>query len=380
MKYSALVLKNLFRSTRRTVLTVLSIAVSLFVFSALLSLPSVANQVLADTASSVRIACHTKMGIAYPLPEADKVRIAATPHVVAVTPSNYYQAIYHDATDQIPAIAADPERVDVMWPDWGFSEGSVERFKQQRTAALAAEGTMRHYHLRVGQVIQLRGTTYPYNVALTIVGTIARGPAPSFLLFHRDYLEELGGRPGIVDNFWVRADQSAAVPQVIASLNAAFANSSAETQCDTEAAFIGGFVGRIRVFFTLAKILGLIVVITIGLVALNTAAMSIRERRNEIAVMRSIGFPAGSILTLLVSESLLVAVIGAIIGCGSAFLLLRVFAVSSGALGPFGAVHMPATVLLEATGAALVIGIASAYWPARAASRRTIADALRVVD
>src|SRR5215472_12845285 len=141
MKFSTLVLKNLSRSKRRTILTILSVAVSLFIFAALVSLPSVANQVLADTASSVRIACHTRMGIAYPLPEAYKLKIATTPHVAAVTPSNYFAAIYHDATDQLPGIAADPEKVDVMWSDWGFSPGAVDAVKQTRTAALAAEGT-----------------------------------------------------------------------------------------------------------------------------------------------------------------------------------------------------------------------------------------------
>lgn len=380
MKFTALVLKNLLRSKRRTTLTVLSIAVSLFVFGALVSLPSVANQVLADTASSVRIACHTKMGIAYPLPEAYKLKIATTPHVVAVTPSNYYAAIYHDPTDQVPSIAADPEHVEEMWSDWGFSPGAVEQFKKSRTAALAAEGTMKHYHFHVGQQIQLRGTTYPYNVTLTIVGTIARGPAPSFMLFHRDYLEELGGRPGIVDNFWVRADNSQTVPQLIQALNAQFANSSAETQCDSEAAFIGGFIGRIRVFFTIARLFGLIVVLTIGLVAANTAAMSIRERRNEIAVMRSIGFASPTILTLLVAESLVTALAGGILGCGAAFTVLKVFAVSSGALGPFGAVHMPPAVLAQTLVAAMMIGILSAWFPARSAARRNIVDALRMVN
>ena len=75
MKYAMLVLKNLMRSKRRTVLTIVSIAVSLFIFSALISLPTVANELLADTASSVRIAVHNKAGLTYALPEAYKTRI-----------------------------------------------------------------------------------------------------------------------------------------------------------------------------------------------------------------------------------------------------------------------------------------------------------------
>ena len=382
MKFATLVLKNLFRSKRRTILTVLSIAVSLFIFSALVSLPTVANHVLADSASSVRIACRTKMGLAYPLPEAYKSKISSTPHVVAVTPDNFFGGIYHEVSDQFPNIAVDPERIDVMWPDRGFSPGGVEEFKKLRTACLVAEGTMKRFQLNVGQQIQLRGASYyPVNVSLTIVGTIAKGPAPSFLVFRRDYLEEIQGRPGRVDNFWVRADSSQAVPGIIEAVNSQFANSSAETQCDSEAVFLGGVIGRFRMFFTLARILGLIIVVTIGLVAANAAAMSIRERRNEIAVMRSIGFRSPLILRLLIAESVVTALAGCVLGCGAAFALLKVFSVTSDVLGPFvGAIQIPPPVLLQTLLAAILIGLLSSYVPARSAVRRSIVEALRVVD
>ncbi len=84
-----------------------------------------------------------------------------------------------------------------------------------------------------------------------------------------------------------------------------------------------------RIFFTLAEVLGVIVVITIGLVAANTAAMSIRERRAEIAVMRSIGFPSRMILSLLLAESLIIGLLGGMLGCGSAFVVLKIFAVGT---------------------------------------------------
>ena len=161
-------------------------------------------------------------------------------------------------------------------------------------------------------------------------------------MFRRDYFEEIQGRPGRVDNFWVRADSAAAVPQVIETVNSQFANSSAETQCDSEAVFLGSVIGRFRLFFTLARILGLIVALTIGLVAANAAAMSIRERRNEIAVMRSIGFRSPVILRLLVAESVVTALTGCILGCGETFGLLKIFSVTSDVLGPFvGAVQIP---------------------------------------
>jgi putative ABC transport system permease protein len=379
MKFAALVFKNLTRNRRRTILTVLSIAVSLFIFSALASLPTVAEQILADSASSVRIACHNKAGLAYSLPEAYTQRIAATPHVVAVIAQSWFGGIYHEVSDEFPNMAVDPERIDVMWPDWGLSSEAIAQFKRQRTACLVGPSTMKRFNWRVGQQIMLRGTLYPFNVTLTIVGTMGGKAPPNFLIFRRDYLEEAAGRPGFVDNFWVRADQASAVPQLIASLDEGFANSSAQTLSESEASFLGDFMQTFRLFFRMAEILGLIIVVTIGLVAANTAAMSIRERRSEIAVMRSIGFTAHTILLLLLAESLMIALIGGVLGCGAAYIVFRLFTVGALAAGPLASVQISPAIFAETLVIAALIGALGALVPAYSAARRNIVDALRMV-
>ena len=376
-KFALLVFKNLTRSKRRTILTILSIAVSLFIFAVLVSLPTFANQMLADTASSVRIISRTKMGFAYPLPEAYKPKIATIPHVVAVAALVIYGGIYHEVSDQFPSVATDADEID-MWSDWGLT--GLDEFKKIKTACLVAQGTMRRFNLHVGQQIQLRGTVYPFNVTLTIVGTIDKGPVPSFLIFRRDYFEEAAGKPGIAHEFWVQVDDSRMVPEVAAAVDNQFANSQAETRSASEAAAIGSILGRYRIFMRLAEFLGLVAVVAIGLVAANTAAMSIRERRSEIAVMRSIGFPSWGILSLLVGESLIVALSGGAIGCAVAFGLFKVFALNADALGPFVSLHVPPYVLAETLGVAALIGLFSAYVPARAAAKRSIVEALRLVD
>jgi putative ABC transport system permease protein len=297
MKYLGLVFKNLGRNKRRTILTVISIAVSLFIFSALVSLPTVANEVLSDTASSVRISVHNEAGLAYNLPMSYKQRIARTPHVEAVIAQSWFGGILHDVNDQFPNLAIDPEQIDVMWPDWGITKQVGDAFRSTRTACLVGEATMRRFNLHIGQQIMLRGTIYNFPITLNIVGVLGGKAPPAFLLFRRDYLEEAAGRPGWVGNYWVRVDKSENVPQVIATIDEGFANSSSETRSESEAAFFGGFLQGYRMLFRLAEILGLVVVLTIALVAANTAAMSIRERRGEIAIMRSMGFPPRTILT-----------------------------------------------------------------------------------
>jgi len=379
LKYLTLVFKNLFRSKRRTFLTVLSIAVSLFIFSALVSIPTVADQILGNTASSTRIATHNKAGLAYSIPVAYKQRIATIPHVEVVVPESWFGGVYHEVYDQFPNLAADPEQVDQMWPDWGISQQSFEQFKKIRTAALVGADTMKKFNLQVGQQIQLRGTLYPFNVTLQIVGTISGKAPPDFLLFRRDYLEEAAGRPGIVDNIWVKVDKPENVPQVIAAIDEGFANSSAETLSESEAAFIGSFMDQYRTFFRMAEILGFIVVLTIGLVAANTAAMSIRERRGEIAVLRTVGFSNSQILASFLTEAFAIALAGGVAGTLAAALVMNFVRGAVPALGAALSTGMPYPIMLGGVLIALCVGLLSALAPTMAALRTPVHQSLREV-
>jgi putative ABC transport system permease protein len=379
MKWLGLIFKNLRRNRRRSILTVLSITVSLFIFCALASVPVVADKILADSASSLRIVCHNKAGLAYELPQSYQRTIAATQHVVAVVPWSWFGGIYHDVKDQFPNLAVDPERIEVMWPDWGMSREAVEQFKELRTACLVGPATMKRFNWHVGQQIILRGTIYNFNLALDIVGTLGGKAPPSYLIFRRDYLEEAAGEPGFLDIYWVRVDQSSSVPKVIATLDAQFANSSAETLSESETSFIGGFIEHYRLIFQLAEVLGVIVVLTIGLVAANTAAMSIRERRAEIAVMRSMGFPSSAILWMIVAESISMALVAGALGCGAAYLTFKLFSIGTGEIGPLSNIHVSPQIVGETMVLAALLGIVSAFVPAYAATQRNIVDALRLV-
>jgi len=363
------------RNRRRLALTVMSIAVSLFVFSALVSLPAVANQILAATASSVRLICYNKAGLTYGLPEAYKQKIALAPHVEAVVSQGWFGGIYRDPSDQFPNFAIDHERADIVWPDW-FPPGVAAAFKHLRTACVVGPATMKRFGWHVGQQVMLKGTIYPFNPSFTIVGELTSKAPPDFFLFRRDYLEELAGRPGFVSFFYIKADSSASMPLIAAQLDETFANSSAETQTESESSFYAGFLANYRALFRMASVLGLIVVISIGLVAANTAAMSIRERRSEIAVMRSIGFSTRLILAMLVGESVIAGLMGGLFGCGSAYLLLKLVPVRGVGVPE---ILIPPMVVAESLVLAAIVGLLSGYLPARAAARRNIVDALRTV-
>ncbi|MGH7949313.1 MAG: ABC transporter permease, partial [Candidatus Binataceae bacterium] len=246
-------------------------------------------------------------------------------------------------------------------------------------ACLVGLATMKRFGWKVGDRVTLRGTIYDFNLTFDIVGTFGNKAPPNFFVFRRDYLEEALGRAGNLSMFWVKVDKASAVPQVIAAIDEGSANSSAETQSESESSFIGGFMENYRTIFTLAEVLGGIIVLTILLVAANTCAMSVRERRGEIAVMRAIGYRSGQILTLLLAESLMVALAGGIVGCGSAYVLLKVFVVGAPGMGPLSSIQVPPAVVVETLVVAVLIGVISAFVPARAAAQQNIVDALRAV-
>jgi putative ABC transport system permease protein len=375
-----LVSVNLLRNPRRAILTTLAIAVSIFVLSVLLSLPAIADRILRDRASSLRLICHSKAGLFYSLPEAYRRRLEGRHDVHAVAAFTFFLGIYHEPTDQFPNAAVDHEQLEVIWPDWGISPAVAEEFKRLRIACLVGPALMERFHWHVGQQITLRGTIYPVNLTFQIVGVLGDKAPPPILLFRRDYLDEATGHSAPVNMYWVKVDASDALLRVADDIDQMFANSGAETRTETEFAFFSLALSNFRVIFAMARVVGLIVAITIALVAANTAAMSIRERRTEIAIMRALGFQASSIVFSLVGEGSIMGFTGGVLGCAAAYVVLRGLSLGSAALGPLGlALRVPGLVVVETMMVAILIGGGSGLLPAMVAARRNIVEAIRHV-
>ncbi|HXN11729.1 MAG TPA: ABC transporter permease [Candidatus Acidoferrales bacterium] len=381
MNYLSLVLRNITRNKRRTILTTLSITVSVFIFATLISLPGLLNQVLRDRANSRRLITHSKASLFYMLPESYRRRIETLPHVEAVAAYSVFLATYRDPNEQLGVLAVDDDHIREIFPDWDISAETEHEFESLRTAALVATNLMKLYGWRVGQTIMLRGTMYPVDPQLTIVGELNEEAAGPRIIFRRDYMEELLGRPGNANLFWVKLDSSKSAPEVIAAIDEMFANSPNETATETEVALIKNEIGsNLGLMLNGAKFLAAIVIFTIGLVAANTAAMAVRERRHEMAVMRAIGFTRGSIIVRILVEGLIVGVTGGVLGCGLAYLGFDLLPRVSGALGPLAlAMTLQPRIISYSFLIAAAIGAASGLIPATLATRGAIATELRAI-
>jgi putative ABC transport system permease protein len=361
----------------------LAVGFSIFLVCAVMTLPSVKDALLARSASSLRLSVHHKAGLPYFLPLAYVQRVRTLPHVASVNHWTWFGGIYTEPKDLFPNFAIDPETVGEVWPDYGWDPAVLEAFKHTRNGALVGARTMRKFNWKVGDEIALRGSVFPVNVTLKIVGEISERGNPVVLWFPRQYLEEAMqpyGGFGNIGMLWVRVDQPEHVNSVMAAIEDLFRNSPAETAAETERSFFANFLSSFDGLITIIMLVGFLVVAAIVLIAANTAAMSVRERIGEVAVLKTIGFRRRTIFTLLLSEGLIIAGLGGVLGAVPAYLILNAGKSSwSPFLGPLGMFIMPVSVMIQGLFLALLVGIVAGLIPARGAARLNVAAALRQI-
>ena len=119
---------------------------------------------------------------------------------------------------------------------------------------------------------------------------------------------------------------------------------------------------------------------TVLLVSANTMAMSVRERVREVGILKTLGYSPQEVLGILLSESVLIALVGGVIGLGIAGVItsaLRHVPVMFFSLRRLG---LPLWILAANVLLAMAVGVVSSFFPAWNASRRPIVTCLRFTD
>jgi putative ABC transport system permease protein len=202
-----------------------------------------------------------------------------------------------------------------------------------------------------------------------------KGTDTSQLFFHYDYFDE--GRAfgkGSVSWFTIRVADPAQAAQLAARIDQEFANSPAETKTEPEGAFAQGFAQQVGDIGLIVTGILSAVFFTILLVSGNTIAQSVRERTEELGVLKAIGFSNQLVLRIVLAESCVIAVIGGTLGLGAAWLLTLGGSPAPGLLPVF---YIPAPNLVLGASLVIVLGLVTGALPAFQAMRLGVADALR---
>ncbi len=380
MKFLPLVLANLSRHKLRTILTIMSTALALFLFAMLRSVVTTLNAG-SEVSSAQRLITQNSTAFVIPLPMAYANRLASVPHVKEVTWANWFGGKYGDGKKFFAQFAVDPETYLKMYPEYELPEDQKQAFLKERSAALIGEGLVRMFGWKVGDNVTMQGTIFPGDWTFTIRGIYhpsQKAYGDDQFMFHYDYLYERD--PARVTPGWyiLKIDDPSAAAVVAKTIDEQFKNSTAPTKTGTEKQFAAGFAGMWGNVKLLMSTIGMAVVFAILLVTANAMMMNQRERTSEVAVMKTVGFTDGRVFSLVIIEAAIIALTGAVIGLGLATALPLMTSMGDGGFLP-GFRVTPDTLAVGA-GVALILTVASGIFPAWQAAKLPVVQALRRVE
>jgi putative ABC transport system permease protein len=380
MRFFTLLRANLFRHKRRTLLTIASVALALFLFASLRTVVTTIGAA-AQFGSARRLVTTNATGIVFPLPVAYANRLATIDGVEKVTWANWFGGRYGDGKRFFANFAVDAESYLDLYPEMSVPPDQRQAFLQDRAGALIGSRLVDVFGWKVGQNVTLQGTIFPGDWPFTIRGVYTPTDKvinDDAMMFHFDYLDERMGRAGLAGWYILQIDDPANAPRIAKLVDDQFRNSNSPTKTGTEQAFNASFATMWGNVGLLMNTIGMAVVFAILLVKANAMIMSARERTRELAVLKTIGFTDRRLFGLVMLEAGLITVTGAVLGLGAAKLLYRATNFNAGGFLP-GFDVTPATLGLGA-GIALLLMLASGIVPAVRAARLPVVAALRNVE
>lgn len=386
MAFFLLACKSAFRNPLRMFLTTVGIAIAIIAFIFLRTIIR-AWYAGAEASASDRLVARNRISLTFPLPlnYVDKIRNVGG--VTDVGWLNWFGGVYKDERNFFAQFATDPESLLRMYPEFVLSDAEKQDFLKDRTGCIVGYEIARKYGFKVGDTIVLQGTIYPGDWKFTVRGVYQGAQKltdTTTMYFHWKYLDEqlaegMKSRVGVVT---IKVGDPNASAQVGAAVDKLFANSNAETKTESEKAFQLSFVSMASAILKAIEVVSGVILLILTLIIGNTLAMSTRERTNEYAAMRAIGFRPRHIQQLVLVEGIVVGVTGITMGVLLSIPLLQTAAdFFQKNLGAFlGAFDLDPKIVALAAVAAMIGAIGAASFPAVRASRQNIVDGLRRVE
>ncbi|HEY4879064.1 MAG TPA: FtsX-like permease family protein [Candidatus Acidoferrales bacterium] len=377
MKYLPLIFANLRRKKLRTVLTIGSFAVAVFLFGFLAIIHGAFGGNL-DVIGVDRLMVINKVSIIQPLPLSYKSQIERIPGVKYVTAQTWFGGIYQDPKNFFASFAVDPDTQRLVFPELAVTDEEWKAFLDDREGAIVGARTAKRFGWKVGDRIPLQapiyGGTWEFNIR-GIYNNPKDGVDLTQFWLHDKYLDERRDfGKGQIGWYTVSLSSPDDATRIIKVIDDQFANSPFETKTETLAAMTASWVKQAGNIEFLILAIGGVVFFTLLLVTGNTMALSVRERMAELAVMKAVGFSNRFVLLIVLAESLVIAVIGGTIGILLAKLMTLGGDPTGGILYSF---ILPVSAMLLGLVAALAIGMMAGIIPATNAMRLRVVDALR---
>lgn len=399
MKFFTYIIRNARRNPIRSLLTIASTSICMFLMMILISFFNLRNDVATASRIYNRIVVMNANGFAGMLPVGRVREVAQIEGVKHATPFQWFGGKFHDQVMPFGQFAVDADKVFEVLDEFTVPPAQLADFKADKDGAAIGRKLASDWDLKVGDPLPLKGDLYPVDMNLT-VRAIYDGPANRNLrmcVFHYDYLDDalkrvtmssssggslatsssrVSGNAGMI---FVKCANADVMTGVCKKIDEMYRNSEFATRTQTEEAFgkmFGEMLGDLK---NAIYGVGIAVVVSLLFVAGNAMAMAMRERTSEVAVLKAIGFNKGLVLFLVLTEAILVAGLGGALGTlGCKFFcdVVDIGRYSSGFLPFF---FVPWNIALSGLAVSLFVGLASGFVPAILAANSSVVDGLRKV-
>ncbi|MBS0462134.1 MAG: ABC transporter permease [Proteobacteria bacterium] len=386
MKYFHLILAELFRHKTRTALTLVSIMAAFLLFGMLDGVRQSFANAGKSAAGAQRLQTGSSLSFIESLPMSLQAQIEKVPGVKDVAYANWFGGAYQEPRNQIFTFAVSPNYID-LYPEISLTPAERKAFDASPTAVLVGDLVATRFHWKVGQKLPLISTIFPNsdgskNWTFDIAGIMKpKDPAhreffQGGIFMHWKYFDDATPyNRGQAGWYVVRVNDVRQSDRIAKAIDALSANSDHETKTQTEQAAVASWIKQLAdIGLIVGSIMGA-VFFTLLLLTGNTMAQAVRERTSELAVLKTIGFASTTVLWLVLAESVLLVLIGGVLGLGLAGVLGPIVSAGSG-----GVINMPpvgAASWMLGFALMVAIGLAVGALPAIRAMRLNIVDALR---
>jgi putative ABC transport system permease protein len=380
-----LVLRNTGRHKLRTLLTILGLAVAIVAFGVIrTTLESWFAQL--DVASPNRLITRHAVSFTFTLPIAYYSKIERVPGVEKVGYANWFGGIYNnDPKNFFAQMAMGPDQVWDIYPEILIPPDQKEQYLKEKDACIAGQKLADRFGWKIGDVIRLTSQIFPGQWDF-VLRAIYRGREPgvdeSSMYFHWDYFDDKvrsisDGWAGQAGWYIVKIDNAQNAPEISAAIDDIFKNSPQQTITETEKAFSASFISGFDTIILGLRVISYLIIGVIFMVLANTMIMSARERINEFALLKTLGFRPFHLIGLILGESLAIATFGGLLGILFTFPLIAMMSVFMRSF--FQIVGVGALTVVLSLVFAIIVGILASLFPTYRTIKTTIVDGLRNV-
>ncbi len=383
--------RNLTRNKQRTLLTCAAVALPMVIYVLSTAVVSGVDAFLDNSARQLRLAVTHKASIINMLPEGYALKIKSLDptgeRLRAACGMRWIGGKMQNVTQPLSTVAVDAEEFIKAFDDFKLTETEKAAWLRDHQAIIVGRGTAAIFGWKVGDRISIRSSVPPYtSLEFHIVSTAEHAQDANTNWCHRSYYEEdlkkniPEATQGMVSFFFVKCGSKADLDFFRVEIDKLFARTIDETKTQDEKAFMNEFITQQFDLPRNLTILSIVTVFVAVMAATNTMSMNFRDRFNEYATLKALGFGGGYVFTLIQTESLGLCLLGGIFGALMPYVAFM--------HTPLGRVPVPVIqhleirpiVCLHAIAIAAVIGLIAAVWPSVLALRLKVVAALRNLE